>query len=191
MRDFILNCCESLFSIHGYKNTSMDVIAEKCEISKPTLYNYFSSKNALFMGLYSRFQEEIAGKGKELMEQKKDKHLIIEEIIDLSLSIMEEKRNFLKMMIREHHVAIQECDNIEEHMNFELRRREEVARRLGDFMKEIVRPEVLEEFGVVMVGTTLSSLLEGAFWDSIMCDLSKHEMRKKMIMKLLQNGILA
>ncbi len=191
MRDFILNCCESLFSIHGYKNTSMDVIAEKCEISKPTLYNYFASKNALFMGLYSRFQEEIAGKGKELMEQNKDKNLIIEEIIDLSLSIMEEKRNFLKMMIREHHVAIQECDNIEEHMNFELRRREEVAHRLGDFMKEIVRPEVLEEFGVVMVGTTLSSLLEGAFWDSIMGDLSNHEMRKKMIMKLLQNGILA
>ncbi len=191
MRDFILNCCESLFSIHGYKNTSMDVIAEKCEISKPTLYNYFASKNALFMGLYSRFQEEIAEKGKELMGQSKDKHQIIEEIIDLSLSIMEEKRNFLKMVIREHHVVIQESDNIEEHINIELCRREEVAHRLGDFMKEIVRPEVLEEFGVVMVGKTLSNLLEGAFWDSIISDLSNHELRKKMIMKLLQNGILA
>jgi AcrR family transcriptional regulator len=191
MRDFILNCSESLFTLNGYKNTSMDLIAENCEISKPTLYNYFESKNALFMGLYARFQEEIAEKGKKLMGQKKNKHLIIEEIIDLSLSLMQEKRNFLKMMIREHHVAIQECDNIEEHMNFELRRREEVSKGLGDFMKDIVRPEVLKEFGVVMVGTTLSSLLEGAFWDSIMGDLINHEKQKKMIMKLLKNGILA
>lgn len=191
MRDFILNCSESLFTIHGYKSTSMDMIAEKCDISKPTLYNYFASKNSLFMGLYARFQEELAEKSKELMGQKKDKHLIIEEIIDLSLSLIQERRNFFKMMIREHHVAVQECENLEEHMNFELRRREEISQRLGDFMKDIVRPQVLEEFGVVMVGTTLSSLLEGAFWDSIMGDLIKHEKQKKMIMELLKNGILA
>lgn len=191
MRDFILNCSESLFTIHGYKSTSMDMIAEKCDISKPTLYNYFASKNSLFMGLYAHFQEEIAEKSKELMGQKKDKHLIIEEIIDLSLSLIQERRNFFKMMIREHHVAVQECENLEEHMSFELRRREEISQRLGDFMKDIVRPQVLEEFGVVMVGTTLSSLLEGAFWDSIMGDLIKHEKQKKMIMELLKNGILA
>lgn len=191
MRDFILNHSESLFTSNGYKNTSMDMIAEKCEISKPTLYNYFASKNALFMGLYARFQGEIAEKSKELMEQKKDKHLIIEEIIDLSLLLIKERQNFLKMMIQEHHVAIQECDTIEEHMSFELRRREEISQRLGEFMKDIVRPEVLEEFGVTMVGTTLSSLLEGAFWDSIMSDHISHDKRKKMIMKLLKDGILA
>jgi AcrR family transcriptional regulator len=191
MRDFILNCSESLFTLHGYKNTSMDMIAENCDISKPTLYNYFESKNSLFMGLYARFQKDIAQKSKELMGQKKDKHLIIEEIIDLSLTLMEEKRNFLKMMIRELHVAVQEFEKIEEHMNFELSRREEVSRRLGEFMKGIVRPEILKEFGIVMVGTTLSNLLEGAFWDSVMGDRINHEKRKKMIMKLLKNGILA
>ena len=58
----------------------MDMIAEKCEISKPTLYNYFESKSSLFLGLFSRFQSEIAEKSKVLMGQKKDKYLIIEEI---------------------------------------------------------------------------------------------------------------
>ncbi len=191
MRDFILNCSESLFTLHGYKNTSMDMIAEKCEISKPTLYNYFASKNSLFIGLYGRFQNEISEKSKELLNQNKDKYQIIEEIIDLSLLLVEERRNFLRMMVREHHVAIQECDNVEEHIQFELRRREEVSHRLGEFMKEIVRPEVLQEFGIVLVGTTLSNLLEGAFWDSIISDLISHEKRKKMIIKLLKNGILA
>jgi len=58
-------------------------------------------------------------------------------------------------------------------------------------MKDIVRPEVLEEFGIVMVGNTLSNLLEGAFWDSIMADIIDHDKHKRMIMKLLENGILA
>jgi len=190
MRDFILNCSETLFSQHGYKNTSMDKIAEKCEISKPTLYNYFSSKNSIFLGLIVRFQEELAEKGRELMGQTKDKFLIIEEIIDLSLSLMQEKRDFLKMMVKEHHMVVQECENLEEHMSTELRRREELSRTLGEFMKDIVRPDILAEFGVLMAGSALSNLLEGAFWDSIKGGISNHEKQKKLIMKLLRNGIL-
>lgn len=190
MRDFILNCSESLFTIHGYKSTSMDMIAEKCDISKPTLYNYFASKNSLFMGLYARFQEEIAEKGRALMSQKKDKYLIIEEIIDLSLAFMQEKRNFLRMMVRDHHMVIHEHDDIAEHMNFELRRRQEIAKSLGEFMKDIVRQDILAEFGVEMIGMALSNLLEGAFWDSIKDDFTNHEKQKKLIMKLLKSGIL-
>jgi AcrR family transcriptional regulator len=193
MRDFILNCSESLFTLHGYKNTSMDMIAENCEISKPTLYNYFASKNALFMGLFARFQGEIAEKGKELMDQNKDKHLIIEEIIDLSLDFVQEKRDFLRMMIRDHHMVVHEHDDIEKHINVELRRRQVIAMNLGEFMKDIVRPEILAEFGVEMIGMALSNLLEGTFWDSIKEDSKNHEnhdRQKKLIMKLLKNGIL-
>ena len=39
-------------------------------------------------GSIGRFQEEISEKSRELMSQKKDKYLIIEEIIDLSLSLI-------------------------------------------------------------------------------------------------------
>ena len=71
MRDFILNHSESLFTINGYKNTSMDMIAEKCEISKPTLYNYFESKSSLFLELFTRFQSEMAEKSKSIDGTKK------------------------------------------------------------------------------------------------------------------------
>jgi AcrR family transcriptional regulator len=191
MRDFILNCSETLFTVQGYKNTSMDMIAEKCEISKPTLYNYFESKSSLFMGLYFRFQNEINERGKVLMEQNKDKYRIIEEIIDLSLTLMQEKRDFLNMMVRDHHMIVHEHENVEEHMNFELRRRKDIARNLGEFMKDIVRPGIVDEFGVEMIGMSLSNMLEGAFWDSIKGDFTNHEKQKKLIMKLLKNGILA
>jgi AcrR family transcriptional regulator len=193
MRDFILNHSESLFTVNGYKNTSMDMIAEKCEISKPTLYNYFESKSSLFLELFNRFQNEMAEKGKVLMAQKKDKYLIIEEFIDLSLDFVQEKRDFLRIMIRDHHMVANEHEDIEEHINFELQRRQEIAIRLGEFMKDIVRAEILEEFGVEMIGIALSNLLEGAFWDSIKVDFKhheNHEKQKKLIMRLLKSGIL-
>ena len=191
MRDFILNHSESLFTSKGYKNTSMDMIAEKCEISKPTLYNYFESKSSLFLDLFTRFQSEMSEKARVLMGQDKDKHLIIEEIIDLSLAFVKEKRDFLRMMIRDHHMIAHEHDDIDNHMNIELRRRQDIAKGLGEFMKDIVRSEILEEFGVEMIGMALSTLLEGAFWDFIKDDFTNHEKQKKMIMKLLKNGILA
>ena len=191
MRDFILDRSETLFTQNGYKNTSMDKIAENCQISKPTLYNYFKSKNSLFMELFLRFQDAISTRTTALMTQSKDKYLIIEEIIDLSLSLMVEKRQFLRMMIMEHHMVVQECENIEEQMNLGLRRKESISNRLGEFMRDIVRPEVFEEFGTGMVGTALSNLLEGAFWDSIKNDFCNHEKQKKLIMILLKNGLLS
>jgi len=192
MRDFILDKSEALFIQSGYKNTSMEKIAETCEISKPTLYNYFNSKTAIFYGIYSRFQEDLAAKARELMNQDKDKHVIIEEIIDLSLAVLEKKRSFLMMMVREHHVALQESEDIiAEHINLEFRRREESAQKLGEFMCDIVRPEILEQFGIISVGKILVDLLEGAFWDSLTSEPLNHEKRKKLIMRLLKNGILA
>lgn len=191
MREFILNCSESLFSQLGYKNASMEKIAEKCEISKPTLYNYFDSKSSLFLELFSRFQSDLAEKVKTLMSQPKDKCRIIEEIIDLSLDFVQAKRDFLRMMIRDHHMVANEHDDINEHIEIELRRRKEIARNLGEFMKDIVRPEILEEFTLEMIGMALSTLLEGAFWDSIKGEFSDNEKQKRLIMRLLKNGILA
>lgn len=191
MRDFILNCAESLFTQFGYKHTSMDKLAEKCQISKPTLYNYFPSKPSLFMGLFSRFQEDIREKSRAIMGQNKDKYLIIEEFIDLSIELLQEKRDFLRMMVREHHMVVHDFADIEEHMEAEIRKRQETARELGEFMKDIVRPEVLEEFSEEMIGMALSTLLEGAFWDTIKGEFNNHEKQKKLIMRLLKKGILA
>jgi Transcriptional regulator len=190
MRDFIMDRSEALFTQYGYKNTSMDRIAESCEISKPTLYNYFESKSSLFFELFSRFQSDILEKSKSLMIQDKDKHDIIEEIIDLSLDFVQEKRDFLRMMVRDHHMVVHKHDDITERIDIELRRRQEISEILGQFMKDIVRPEILEEFSLEMIGMALSTLLEGAFWDSIKGDFPNHEKQKKLIMKLLRNGIL-
>src|ERR1700745_637637 len=44
----MLDAAVEMFSINGYHETSMDVIAAKAEISKPMLYLYYGSKEELF-----------------------------------------------------------------------------------------------------------------------------------------------
>jgi len=189
MRDFILQNFEEIFSIHGYKSTSMDMIAKKCGISKPTLYNYFKNKYALFTGLWQRFQKEIATMTNNLMANSTDKYQTIEDIIDLSLSLVQQKRDFLRMIIREHHMILHE--NFDEHLSLQLRIRREMVLTLGRFIKDIVRKDILADFNDEMVGTIVSNVLESAFMESIMGEGIDHDKQKKLIMKLLKHGILA
>ncbi|WP_343600326.1 TetR/AcrR family transcriptional regulator [Mycobacterium sp.] len=44
----MLDAAVQMFSVNGYHETSMDAIAAKAEISKPMLYLYYGSKEALF-----------------------------------------------------------------------------------------------------------------------------------------------
>jgi AcrR family transcriptional regulator len=44
----ILLSAERLFSLYGYKNTSMDMLAEHCEYTKRTIYRYFVCKEDLY-----------------------------------------------------------------------------------------------------------------------------------------------
>jgi AcrR family transcriptional regulator len=55
----IISVAESLFKAHGFDRTTMDDIAEKAEISRATLFNYFPSKEALLLPW-----------GREILEQQ-------------------------------------------------------------------------------------------------------------------------
>ncbi|MEM1142306.1 MAG: TetR/AcrR family transcriptional regulator [Pseudomonadota bacterium] len=43
----------------GFRDTSMDRIAESAQVSKRTVYNHFPSKEALFMAIAAQFMEEL------------------------------------------------------------------------------------------------------------------------------------
>ena len=47
----ILEAAEKLFLTKGYENTTMDEIADESEFSKGTLYNYFKSKDELYLAI--------------------------------------------------------------------------------------------------------------------------------------------
>lgn len=55
--DAVLDAAAELMGAHGYAHTTMDQIAERVGISKPTLYQHFRSKNAIVEGVMLRNQE--------------------------------------------------------------------------------------------------------------------------------------
>lgn len=50
-KQIILEAAEKLFLSEGYEKTTMDEIAHQSEFSKGTLYNYFKSKDELYLAI--------------------------------------------------------------------------------------------------------------------------------------------
>ena len=58
-RDAILTAADRMFSRHGYSKVTMGAIAEAAPVSKPTLYNYFEDKPALFAAVVARQCDDL------------------------------------------------------------------------------------------------------------------------------------
>jgi len=54
----IIDAAFALFQTIGYDQTTMDAIAEKAEVSRATLFNYFPTKQALLMPLANKLYRE-------------------------------------------------------------------------------------------------------------------------------------
>lgn len=57
----ILDAALRLFGQHGYSATSMDDVAHAAGLTKPTIYQYFPSKEQLFTAMLARPRDEMLG----------------------------------------------------------------------------------------------------------------------------------
>lgn len=81
----ILKSSRKLFSAKGYENTTIEDVAERSEISKATLYNYFPNKESLLLGIAEEELDQI-------------RHLINHDLKDVS-SAVEKIRRVLEVFI--------------------------------------------------------------------------------------------
>jgi AcrR family transcriptional regulator len=58
-RPLVLDAALSLFVDHGYRGTSMDMIADAAGVTKPVVYDCFPNKEALFAALLEREQQRL------------------------------------------------------------------------------------------------------------------------------------
>lgn len=71
-RNRILKMSRRLFTAKGFENATIEDIAEAAEISKATLYNYFSSKEQLLQGIADAALEEIRQLIREDLREERD-----------------------------------------------------------------------------------------------------------------------
>ncbi|MEO5876942.1 MAG: TetR/AcrR family transcriptional regulator [Streptosporangiaceae bacterium] len=55
----MLDVAEEVFAEEGYRAVSMDTIADRCGVSKPLIYEYFGSKDGLFLACVGRARAEL------------------------------------------------------------------------------------------------------------------------------------
>jgi len=61
-KESIIDAAEEIIKLKGFKNSTMDEIAEKAELGKGTLYLYFNSKTSIYL--------TICDRGSRLLNQK-------------------------------------------------------------------------------------------------------------------------
>ena len=53
-KDEIINACEELYQTKSFKEITLKDISEKTTFSRPSIYNYFQTKEEIFLALFKR-----------------------------------------------------------------------------------------------------------------------------------------
>ncbi len=95
-KDEIINACEELYRIKSFKEITLKDISEKTTFSRPSIYNYFQTKEEIFLALLKREYEKWL-KDLEDIYIKNDKLEKQEFAKQIALSI-EKREQLLKLL---------------------------------------------------------------------------------------------
>jgi len=91
-RQRILREAASLFDLGGYHNTSMEDIASRIGLRKPTLYHYFKSKEDILFGIHDAFIDRLIEQQRARQSIAMDGRQQLLEIIMDMLQVIDEQR---------------------------------------------------------------------------------------------------
>lgn len=92
----IINACASLYESMSFKEITLRHISEKTSFSRPSIYNYFQTKEEIFLALLRREHEEWIDDLREL--SKEPPSLSAEEFSDKLARTLEKRGCMLKLM---------------------------------------------------------------------------------------------
>ena len=94
-RDEIINACAELYKTMGFREITLKEIGRVTSFSRPSIYNYFKTKEEIFLGLLTREYELWTGDIQEIIEQNGS--LSPEELADQIAKSLEKRENLLKI----------------------------------------------------------------------------------------------
>lgn len=87
-KTILFNCGKELFSLKGFKDTNVSDITKISEIGTGTFYNYYSSKEELFMEIYLEENEKLKKKIMKSVNMDQDPGSVVKELMLLNLKGM-------------------------------------------------------------------------------------------------------
>lgn len=188
MSDHILLQSSRIFIQYGFVGTSMDMIAKSCDITKPTLYRYFRSKEELFEEIYNRLYRDMVDHIFTLLKNSAKKLQAFEEIIDFLFDFGESHRPFFYMFWKEHHLIVRH--NIDEHIKHHTQMMSGVKEQMMSIITEYVRPEIREKVGLDEIAVILISVYQSVLTDIILQQQVDRDHWKFVLRQMLTQGLM-
>ena len=170
-RQKILKASRRLFKEKGYENTMIEDVANRAEISKATLYNYFPNKESLLVGTmddvaYS-FKKFIDGMDKNMPIDDRIRKAMTFLILD-SIPFISVSRRILYLNATEASTMYGKANEVRD-MLIDM---SEKAKEEGELKKEVSS----KEFADLMMGVYLTSQFQ---WNDIEI-ISQQECRDRV-----------
>lgn len=95
-REEIINACEELYKKENFKDITLKQIGEKTTFSRTSIYNYFQTKEEIFLALFQREYEKWIEDLNKIYEE--NEKLIIEELANKLAHTIEKRPTLLKLL---------------------------------------------------------------------------------------------
>jgi AcrR family transcriptional regulator len=100
-RERILAAGLRLFANQTYQAVTMDRVAEAAGVAKGTLYLYFPSKEALYLGILSDGLETVSKRYQATIDPRRDVGERLRHAIDIMIQFYDERRDLLRLIATE------------------------------------------------------------------------------------------
>ncbi len=100
-RGEIVGACEELYAEKGFKEITMADIAGKTTFTRTSIYNYFRTKEEIFLALLQREYESWADAIDDAVRSRES--MSEEEIADFLAASLEERRQMLRILSMNHY----------------------------------------------------------------------------------------
>lgn len=100
-RERILAAGLRLFANETYQAVTMDRVAEAAGVAKGTLYLYFPSKEALYLGILSDGLETVSKRYQATNDSRQDVAARLRRAIEVAIQFYDERRDLLRLIATE------------------------------------------------------------------------------------------
>ena len=100
-KEEIINACEKLYQTMSFKEITIKEIGNATSFTRTSIYNYFQTKEEIFLALLKREYERWIASLKQAMEQHE--RMSKDEFADMLASSLEERPQLLKILSMNHY----------------------------------------------------------------------------------------